>query len=88
MNDNLQWVAFKTIVYREINRFTRIWVQTLVPPAITMALYFLIFGSLIGSKIGSMDGFSYMEFVAPGLIMMSIIPVSYTHLTLPTKRIV
>ena len=79
MNDNLQWVAFKTIVYREINRFTRIWVQTLVPPAITMALYFLIFGSLIGSKIGSMDGFTYMEFVAPGLIMMSIIQNSYAN---------
>ena len=79
MNDNLQWIAFKTIVYREINRFTRIWVQTLVPPAITMALYFLIFGSLIGSRIGSMDGFSYMQFVAPGLIMMSVLQQAFAH---------
>ena len=75
----LYWIAFKSIVTKEINRFTRIWVQTLVPPAITMTLYFLIFGSLVGSRIGSMEGFSYMEFIAPGLIMMSVITSSFSN---------
>ena len=77
MNMLGQWIAFKTIVYREIRRFLRIWVQTLVPPAITIALYFVIFGSLIGSRIGEMGGFDYMQFVVPGFIMMAIIQNSY-----------
>lgn len=77
MNMLGQWIAFKTIVYREIRRFLRIWVQTLVPPAITIALYFVIFGSLIGSRIGDMGGFDYMQFVVPGLIMMAIIQNAY-----------
>jgi ABC-2 type transport system permease protein len=77
MNMIGQWIAFKTIVYREIRRFLRIWIQTLVPPAITIALYFVIFGSLIGSRIGDMGGFDYMQFVVPGLIMMAIIQNSY-----------
>ncbi len=63
----LYLVAFKSILIKEITRFTRIWVQTLVPPAITMTLYFLIFGNLVGSRIGEMGGVSYMEFIAPGL---------------------
>ena len=67
----LSWVAFFTILHKEIRRFTRIWVQTLVPPVITMTLYFVIFGQLIGSRIGEMSGFSYMQFIVPGLIMMS-----------------
>lgn len=75
----MQWVAFKTIVTKEIRRYTRIWAQTLVPPAITMTLYFVIFGALIGSRIGTMDGFSYMDFVVPGLIMMSVINNSYSN---------
>ena len=74
-----QWIALCTIVRKEIVRFTRIWVQTLLPPVITMSLYFVIFGTLIGSRIGQMDGFSYMEFVVPGLIMMSIITNSYSN---------
>ena len=74
-----QLIALKTIVRKEIVRFTRIWVQTLLPPIITMSLYFIIFGTLIGSRIGEMDGFSYMEFVVPGLIMMSIITNSYSN---------
>ena len=74
-----QYIAFQTIVVREVRRFTRIWVQTLVPPAITMTLYFIIFGKLIGSRIGDMDGYSYMEFVVPGLIMMSVITNSYSN---------
>ncbi|WP_345332795.1 ABC transporter permease [Ferrimonas pelagia] len=73
------WIAFTALVRKEVNRFTRIWVQTLVPPAITMTLYFLIFGNLIGSRIGQMGGFSYMEFIMPGLIMMSVITNSYAN---------
>lgn len=72
-----QWIAFSTIVRKEFRRFLRIWTQTLVPPAITMALYFVIFGTLIGSRIGEMGGYSYMEFVVPGLIMMSVVTNSY-----------
>lgn len=79
MNLEQQWIALSTIVRKEIVRFTRIWGQTLLPPVITMALYFVIFGTLIGSRIGEMDGFSYMEFVVPGLIMMSIITNSYSN---------
>lgn len=74
-----QWIAFWTILVKEIRRFMRIWVQTLVPPAITMALYFIIFGNLIGSRIGSMGGYDYMQFVVPGLIMMSVITNSYSN---------
>lgn len=72
-------IAFKSILNKEITRFTRIWVQTLVPPAITMSLYFVIFGNLIGSRVGLMDGFSYMAFIVPGLIMMSVITNSYSN---------
>lgn len=79
MEPALQWVAFVTILRKEVRRITRIWVQTLIPPAITMALYFVIFGNLIGSRIGSMGGFSYMEFVVPGLIMMAVINNSYAN---------
>ncbi len=71
--------AFCSLLGKEINRFTRIWVQTLVPPAITMTLYFIIFGNLIGSRIGQMNGFSYMEYIVPGLIMMSVITNSYSN---------
>ena len=65
--------ALYTVARREVTRILRIWMQTLVPPAITMTLYFLIFGSLIGSRIGDMGGFTYMDFIVPGLVMMSII---------------
>ncbi|MNF59373.1 Inner membrane transport permease YadH [compost metagenome] len=71
------WVALQTIVRKEVRRFTRIWPQTLLPPAITMVLYFVIFGNLIGRQIGDMGGFSYMEYIVPGLIMMSVITNSY-----------
>ncbi len=73
------WVAYKTIVYKEVSRFVRIWPQTILPPAVTMTLYFLIFGNLIGSRIGEMGGFSYMEYIAPGIIMMSVITNSYSN---------
>lgn len=72
-------VALKSILTKESNRFLRIWVQTLVPPAITMTLYFVIFGNLIGSRIGEMGGFDYMSFIVPGLIMMSVITNSYSN---------
>ncbi len=72
-------IAFQSILIKEITRFTRIWIQTLLPPAITMTLYFVIFGNLIGSRIGEMGGFSYMEYIVPGLIMMSVITNSYSN---------
>jgi ABC-2 type transport system permease protein len=78
MNGHI-YIAFETILVKEIRRFARIWVQTLVPPAITIALYFLIFGNLIGSRIGEMGGFDYMEFIVPGLIMMAVIQNSYSN---------
>lgn len=78
---NRNFVALKTIWRKEITRFMRIWIQTLVPPAITMSLYFVIFGSLIGSRIGEMGGFNYMEFIVPGLIMMSVITNSYANVS-------
>jgi len=74
-----QYVAFVTILSKEIRRYMRIWTQTLLPSAITMSLYFVIFGALIGSRIGAMGGFSYMEFVVPGLIMMAIVTNSYSN---------
>ena len=77
MNIALNLVALKTIVRKEFFRVVRIWVQTIVPPAITMTLYFIIFGNLIGRRIGTMDGYDYMQFIAPGLIMMSVITNSY-----------
>lgn len=73
------WVGFKTLVAKEIRRILRIWVQTLVPPVIQMTLYFLIFGYVIGSRVGHMGGFKYMAYIAPGLIMMSVITNSYSN---------
>ena len=73
--------SFVTLSTKEIRRYLRIWVQTLVPPAVTMSLYFVIFGSLIGPRIGSMDGLDYIQFMIPGLIMMSVITNSYANVT-------
>jgi ABC-2 type transport system permease protein len=70
-------VGLATIVKKEVRRVLRIWVQTIIPPAITMTLYFIIFGSLIGRRVGDMDGVPYMTFIAPGLIMMSVITNSF-----------
>ncbi|MEE8343083.1 MAG: ABC transporter permease [Gammaproteobacteria bacterium] len=72
-------IAFRTILIKEVLRFSRIWVQTVLPPMITTALYFVIFGNLIGSQIGDIKGYSYIEFIVPGLIMMSIITHSYAN---------
>ncbi|MGH8475397.1 MAG: ABC transporter permease [Methylococcales bacterium] len=70
-------IAFNTIVSREIRRFVRIWPQTILPPVITTSLYFLIFGTLIGTRIGPMDGRPYMEYIVPGIILMSVISNAY-----------
>ena len=78
-NPNL--IALYTVARREVTRILRIWAQTLVPPAITMTLYFLIFGSLIGKRIGDMGGYDYMDFIVPGLVMMSIIQNSYGNIS-------
>ncbi|ACE82906.1 ABC transporter permease [Cellvibrio japonicus] len=81
MSPHEQWVAFVTIVRKEIKRFTRIWIQTLLPPAITMVLYFIIFGKMVGSRIGEMGGVSYIDFVAPGLIMMAVLTNAYANVS-------
>ncbi|WP_455365838.1 ABC transporter permease [Kaarinaea lacus] len=74
-----QYIAFQTILIREIRRFSRIWIQTILPAMITTALYFVIFGNLIGQQIGEMDGFRYIDYIIPGLILMSIITNSYAN---------
>ena len=71
------WIGFKTIIIREFSRIVRIWGQTIVPPAVTATLYFLIFGSLIGRRVGQVGGYDYMQFMAPGIIMMNVIQTSY-----------
>jgi len=80
MNAQVNWIGYKTIVRKEVTRILRIWAQTVVPPAITMTLYFIIFGNLIGSRIGEMDGFDYMQFIVPGLVMMAVITSSYGNM--------
>lgn len=72
-------IAYRTIATKEIFRFIRIWPQTLLPPAITTALYFLIFGKLIGDRIGTVNGVSYMDYIVPGVILMSVISHSYAN---------
>ena len=79
MNAAQQWIAFKTIVIKEVLRFMRIWKQTVLPPMITTGLYFIIFGNLIGNRIGEMDGYRYIDFIVPGLILMAVITQSYAN---------
>ena len=79
MNFSQQLIAFNTIMVREFLRFIRIWIQTIIPPVITMALYFIIFGKLIGSQIGDIDGYRYMDYIVPGLILMAVITNSYAN---------
>ncbi|TQV76541.1 ABC transporter permease [Aliikangiella marina] len=79
MYDKQSFIALQSIIIKEVTRYFRIWVQTLLPPAITMTLYFVIFGQLIGSRVGQMDGVSYMEYITPGIIMMSVITNSYSN---------
>ena len=73
------WTAFTTILLKEILRFSRIWVQTVLPSAITTALYFVIFGRLIGVRIGPMEGFAYLDFIVPGLVLMAVITNAYAN---------
>jgi ABC-2 type transport system permease protein len=73
-------IGIQTLLRKEITRIVRIWSQTLLPPAITMTLYFVIFGNLIGSRIGQMGGFDYMSFIVPGLVMMAVITSSYGNM--------
>lgn len=73
------FTSFKTIVRKEVTRFSRIWTQTVIPPIITQTLYFLIFGKFIGSQINNINGISYMAFIVPGLIMMSVINNSFAN---------
>ena len=80
MSSSPVWVGYKTIVRKEITRILRIWGQTIVPPAITMTLYFIIFGELIGRRIGEMGGFTYMQYIVPGLVIMSVITNSYGNM--------
>jgi ABC-2 type transport system permease protein len=72
-------IAFRTILGKEVRRFARIWTQTILPPAITMSLYLVIFGNLIGTRIGEMGGYPYMDYIAPGVIMMAVITSSYSN---------
>jgi len=79
MNFSEQMVALKTIFIKEYLRFIRIWIQTILPPAITIALYFIIFGQVIGSQISDINGYKYMDYIVPGLILMAVITNSYAN---------
>ena len=79
MNIRTQFVALQTILIKETLRFLRIWIQTILPPAVTTALYFIIFGKLIGAQIGPVEGLSYPQYIAPGLIMMAVITNAYSN---------
>ena len=72
-----QYISFVTIVVKEIMRFMRIWVQTVLPATITMGLYFVIFGNLIGSQIAPIHGYRYIDYIVPGIILMAVITNSY-----------
>ncbi len=78
-HQSIGMTAFKTILYKEIKRFLRIWPQTILPPAVTTSLYFLIFGTLIGNRIGQVNGLAYMDFIVPGVVLMSVITSSYSN---------
>ena len=79
MNGRAKFIAFRAIMVKEVLRFSRIWIQTILPPMITTALYFVIFGRLIGSQISDVHGFQYMAYIVPGLILMSVITNSYAN---------
>jgi len=79
MNLQQKYTAFKTLLIKEVLRFTRIWIQTILPPMITTALYFIIFGQLIGAQIGPMEGFRYIDYIVPGLVLMAVLTNSYAN---------
>ncbi|WWO96518.1 MAG: ABC transporter permease [Candidatus Dasytiphilus stammeri] len=76
---HIYWIAFKSILNKEINRFLRLWIQTLMPPVITMTLYFIIFGNLLGTHLSKIHTFNYLQFIVPGIIMMAVITNSYSN---------
>ncbi len=75
------WIGYQTILIKELTRILRIWPQTLIPPVITMSLYFVIFGAIIGRRVGEMEGMPYMDFIVPGLIMLTVITNAYGNIT-------
>ena len=79
MNSSALFISYMTIVRKEVTRFLRVWKQTIVPPVITTTLYYVIFGQFIGSRIGTVGGMDYMQFIVPGLVMMSLIMNSFSH---------
>ena len=79
MRVRANFVAFKTILIKEVLRFMRIWVQTLLPAGVSMGLYFLIFGNLIGSRMGNVQGIPYRDYIVPGVILMAVITNSYSN---------
>lgn len=79
MNSSKNWIAFQTLFRKEIRRFLRIWVQTILPSGIMITLYIVIFGSFIGSRVLPIQGYSYLQYIIPGLIMMTIINNAYTN---------
>ena len=81
MNWKRLWIAYLTIVSKEVTRFMRIWQQSLLPPVVTTSLYFVIFGNLIGPRIGAMEGYRYIDFIVPGLILMSVITNAYANVS-------
>lgn len=83
MNLSEKYNAFKTIVIKETVRILRIWIQTIIPPGITISLYFIIFGKLVGSQIGNIGNHTYIQFIVPGLVMMSVIINSYNNVVSP-----
>jgi len=79
MNFKRNFIAYWTIVHKEVTRMLRVWMQTLLPPIVTMTLYFVVFGKFIGSQVANIDGFSYMQFIVPGLVMMSVVMNAFMH---------
>src|SRR3954471_11590315 len=79
MDNYHKWIAFYTMLRKDMVRIFRIWVQTFLPSAVTSCLYFLIFGTVLGSRIGTMQGVNYMQFVVPGLVMLAIVTNSYAN---------
>jgi ABC-2 type transport system permease protein len=77
--NHVNWVALCTITKKEVQRFFRIWTQTLLPSPISIILYFVIFGQLIGTRIGEISGVNYIQYIAPGLIMMAVINNSFSN---------
>ncbi len=73
------WVSYYTMMRKEFVRIVRIWSQTLLPPVVTTSLYFIVFGTFIGSQLAPIHGFSYIQFIVPGLIMMSVITSAYSN---------